>query len=194
MSTNVQTISDRLELPWYGSATTENIQDVLDRNCVSCHDGGGSDPYAGQFYTVNVTTMEGEMLTFNIPYLLLTSEPLQVYYEREVVSYPASYVTLLYPSAMMGDSMVVGTAPPQWVIPGAARESRLIEVMNMTAEDNAAELAWADRPLHPEDLGAPAVTREDREALIRSADLGGQYYSRQNVEGGFTPNPTPVYP
>ncbi|MGE0786176.1 MAG: hypothetical protein AB7S26_10840 [Sandaracinaceae bacterium] len=183
MSTNVQAIADRLELPWAGSTTSENIQDVLDRNCVSCHDGGGADPYAGRSYHVEVTTMEGEMLEYDIPYLLLTDEPIEVYYENELVAYPASYVTLLYPSAMMGDSMATGDVPPQWVIPGAARESRLNEVVNVTAENDPTELAWASRPLHPENVGGAAVTRDDRMSLIRMSDLGGQYYSRRNVTG-----------
>lgn len=193
-NTFIQDITARTELPWYGSTTARNVQDMLDANCVGCHDGGANDPYAGRFYTVNVTTMEGEELEFQIPYLDLSDRLLEVYYEDELVSYPASYVTLLYPSAMMGDSMATGDVPPEWVTPGAARESRVIEVMNMASQYDANELAWATRPLHPEDQGAPAVSREDRMMLIQSVDLGGQYYSRRNVpnEGGgygeFTPN------
>lgn len=181
--TTFRELADRIELPWYGAASRANVQEVFNRNCVSCHAGGASDPYAGRFYTVDVTTMEGEMLQYQIPYLDLSERPLEVYYEEEVVSYPASYVTLLYPSAMMGDSVATGDVPPMWVIPSAARESRLIEVLNMTAEGST-ELAWADRPMHPEDLGV-TVSREDREVLIRAADLGGQYYTRWNVEGGY---------
>ena len=128
--------------------------------------------------------MEGEMLEYQIPYLDLSSRLLEVYYENEVVSYPASYISLLYPSAMMGDSMAIGDVPPMWVEPGNARASRMIEVMNMVADADAADIAWADRPLHPEDQGV-TVSREDRLTLIRSTDLGGQYYSRWNVEGGY---------
>ena len=36
-----------------------------------------------------------------------------------MVSYPASYVSLLYPSAMMGDSMATGDVPPEWVTPAS---------------------------------------------------------------------------
>lgn len=173
-------IPDRVELPWYGAASVETVQDVLDRNCVGCHDGGASDPFAGRMYTVDVRTMEGEMLTYEIPYLDLSDRPITTYYENEVVTYPASHVSLLYPSAMMGDSMAVGDVPPEWVVPGEARRSRMIEVMNAVAEDGSR--AWADRPLHPEDQGV-TMSREDRLMLIRMADLGGQYYSRWNVDG-----------
>ncbi len=34
---------------------------------------------------------------------------------------------------------------------------------------------------HPEDEGV-TLTREERVTLIRSVDLGAQYYSRRNVE------------
>lgn len=178
-------IADRVELPWYGAASVENVQDVLDRNCVRCHDGGSADPYAGMFYTVDITTDGGEMLTYQIPYLDLSDRLIETYFSNEVVSYPVSYVSLLYVSSMDSDSMALGDVPPEWVIPGDARGSRLIEVMNMSAEGDAGDLAWVDRPMHPENLGEPAVSRADRLTLIRSVDLGGQYYSRWNVEGGY---------
>lgn len=186
-------IADRIELPWYGAASRTNVQDVFDRNCVSCHSGGEDDPFAGRFYTVNVTTMEGEELMYEIPYLDLSDRLLEVFYENEVVSYPASYVTLLYPSAMMGDSTATGDVPPEWVVPGEARASRLIEVLNMTAAGDDTDLAWPDRPMHPEDLGVN-VSREDRLMLIRMADLGGQYYSRWNVQGGYDWSMVTEYP
>ena len=71
-----------------------------------------------------------------------------------------------------------------WIVPANARGSFLVEVMNVTAEGDASERAWAERPLHPEDVGVD-VSREDRRALIQAIDLGGQYYSRWNVEGGY---------
>jgi hypothetical protein len=196
--TTHRSIPERIELPWYGAASRRNVQELFDANCVECHSGGANDQYAGRSYTVNVTTMEGEMLQYQIPYLDLSNRPLEVYYEDEVVNYPASYVTLLYPSAMMGDSVATGDVPPMWVVPSSARESRLIEVINMTAEGTS-ELAWADRPLHPEDTpewsgAGRTLSREDRLMLIRMADLGGQYYSRWNVEGGYDWSMATEYP
>lgn len=94
---------------------------------------------------------------------------------------------------MMGDSMAVGDVPPEWVIPGEARASRLIEVVNMSASADATDLAWTDRPMHPEDQGV-TVSREDRLMLIRMADLGGQYYSRWNVDGGYDWSMATEYP
>ena len=54
-------IADRTELPWYGSTSGGNVQDLFDAKCVSCHSGGAGDPYAGRSYSVTVTTEEGEM-------------------------------------------------------------------------------------------------------------------------------------
>lgn len=174
-------IPDRVELPWIAAASGRTVQDVFDENCVQCHDGGAMDPFAGRSYMVEVTTMEGEMLEYEIPYLRLDDAPLQTYYEREVVTYPASYITLLYPSAMMGDSVATGDVPPEWVQPGASRTSALIEAININADDDAGAWAW-ERPSHPEDVGI-TLSREDRLLLIEMADLGGQFYSRRNVEG-----------
>ncbi len=184
-TTTFRAIPDRVELPWYGATSVANLQEVFDRNCVGCHDGGAMDPYAGRFYTVTATDeTTGAMREYQIPYLLLTDTPIEVEYEMEVVAYPASYVTLLYPSAMMGEVVATGDVAPEWVVPGSARASRLIEVVNMTAEDDPATWAWADRA-HDDTMRAAGITlsREDRLTLIRMADLGGQYYSRWNVAG-----------
>jgi hypothetical protein len=178
-------VKDRMELPWAGSVMGTDIQDVLDDKCVSCHDGGSNDPFAGRSYTVTIPAMEDtqEPMMYEIPYLLLSSTPVEAYYENEVQTYPASYVSLLYPSAMMGDSEVEGDMPPVWVVPGSARQSRLIEKLNATPADERAGQQWAWKSAaHPEDVGVN-LTPEERLMFIRMADLGGQYYSRRNVEG-----------
>jgi hypothetical protein len=153
---------------------------------VSCHDGGANDPFAGRSYTVTVPAVDptAQPLVYKVPYLLLTSDGLDVNYEKETVSYPASYVTLLYPSAMMGESMAVGDVPdPPWVTPGSARESRLIQKINATPVDERAGKQWAwSTPPHPEDVGVN-LTPEERLMFVRMADLGAQYYSRRNVDG-----------
>lgn len=177
-------IPERTELPWAGAASNAgtphtNMQDLFNAKCVSCHSGGAGDPFAGMSYMIAVTTEEGEMLNYTIPYLDLSDRPLEVYYEMEMVQYPASYVTMLYPSAMMGDVVATGTMPPMWVVPGSARESAAIAAVNAVSEDGT-ETAWPTA-LHPEDVGV-TLTREERLMLIRMADLGGQFFSRRNVD------------
>src|SRR5207253_778140 len=111
------------------------------------------------------------------------------YYEREAVTYPASYVSLLYPSAMMGDSMVEGDVPPMWVVPGSARASKLIEKLNATPADSRSgkERAWKSAA-HPEDKGV-TLSDQQRQSLIRMADLGGQFYSRRNIPNAASYKP-----
>jgi hypothetical protein len=180
-------VAERVELPWYNAVgDAPQVQDVFDAKCVGCHDGGANDPFAGRTYMITVPAEEeGEQdQMYEVPYLLLTSTSLETYYEEEAVSYPASYVTLLYPSAMMGEVEVTGDVPdPPWVVPGSARASRLIQKLNATPVDDRAgsEWAWKTAP-HPEDVGVE-LTPEERQTLIRMADLGGQYYSRRNVDG-----------
>ncbi len=192
----VKPAAERIELPWFAASTGSNVQDVLTAKCAGCHSGGADDPFAGQTYRVVVTLedgpMAGEELTYDIPVLDLSDRPLNAYYENEAVTYPASYVTLLFPSAMMGEIRVEG-APIEWVIPGNARASRVVAKMNINAvkytedADGVPTLIETDEWAfpgggHPEDEGV-TLTREERLTLIRAIDLGGQYYSRRNVEG-----------
>jgi hypothetical protein len=55
--------------------------------------------------------------------------------------------------------------------------------MNVQAPDQT--FAYGPKPMHPEDVGV-TVTSEERLALIRAFDLGGQFYARQNTQ--FVPN------
>ena len=182
-------IAERMELPWYNAADNfgtphTNIQDLFDAKCVSCHSGGAGDPFAGQSYSVEVTAEDGSVSNYEIPVLDLSDRAMAVYYEREVVDFPVSYISLMYASSMMGDTAVTGgVAPIEWVIPANARGSRLVEAVNAVSEIDGS--AAFDRPLHPEDVGVD-LTRDERMMLIRMADLGAQYYSRRNVPGGFT--------
>jgi hypothetical protein len=185
--TTLRRVLDRTEIPWYGASTVRNLQDMLNANCASCHSGGSNDPFAGLYYTVRVTP-EGstEALEFQIPYLDLSDRPITTYYQRDVVTYPASYVSLLMPSAMMGEMEVDttglgGRELVEWINPGSARHSRLIAYMNINAYDDPSAWAWSTPP-HPENVaGAAPVSRADRMMLVHMADLGGQYYSRFNT-------------
>src|SRR5690606_28619563 len=61
-------IAERMELPWYGAITGPNVQDIFDAKCVSCHDGGANDPFAGRSYMVTVPPEEegGEELVYEV--------------------------------------------------------------------------------------------------------------------------------
>jgi hypothetical protein len=92
---------------------------------------------------------------------------------------------------------LIGTRPPVWARPSDARNSALIEKLNITASGDESRTAWplqaafsdpaiqgGTRSMHPENVGG-SLTREERVKLIRAIDLGGQFYSRKNT--GFEP-------
>ena len=197
----MQPISDRLELPWtvnkelYPDANPKVvIQKILNEKCVQCHDGGANDPFAGRTYTFTATNPgTGTAQSFVIPYLDLSEKPITVVYDRKVETYPASYVSLFFPSTMemgMGNAERTGDVPPMWAIPGSARESAMIKKLNVKAVDGT--FAWGVPAMHPEDKGV-TLTDEERAQLVQSIDVGGQFYARQNT--GFVPfNGDPVAP
>jgi hypothetical protein len=146
---------------------------------------GAKDPFAGRTYSVTAAVPgTGGSQSFVIPYLDLSDKPVQVVYDRKLETYPASYVSLYFPATMemgMGTGQVMGEMPPLWAIPNNARESAMIKKLNVKAGD---QFAYGTPPMHPEDKGV-TLTDEERLHLIRSIDVGGQYYARQNT--GFIP-------
>ncbi len=82
----------------------------------------------------------------------------------------------------MGNAKPTGDIPPKWAIVNNARESILIKKLNVKAADGT--FAYGAPAMHPEDKGV-TLTDEERLTLIRSIDVGGQFYSRQNT--GFVP-------
>ncbi|HEY1959830.1 MAG TPA: hypothetical protein VGH28_29675, partial [Polyangiaceae bacterium] len=191
-----ESIPNRTEYPWDYSniAGGASIQPILDAKCVQCHNDttNGSGPQT--FYTIGFTDpVSGATSQYQIPTFDMcgttasqycSGKPITVRYDRSTYTWPVSYVSIFYPSAMqmtMGITLLSGTVPPMWGIPADARNSEMIAHMNVTAPD--ATTAWpvSQHPMHPENVGI-TVTDAERQALIRSFDLGGQYYSRQNTK------------
>jgi hypothetical protein len=192
--TLTEAIPDRTEYPWdYNNLGKNTIQQILDTSCVSCHndkqDGNGPQT----FYTIGFTDpVSGATSSYQIPRFDMcgltatadcSGQPITVRYDRGTYTWPVSYVSIFYPSAMQmteGVTLISGTVPPMWGIPANARGSAMIQQMNVTAPDNTTAWPIAQQPMHPEDQNV-TVTADQRLSLIRSIDLGGQYYSRQNT-------------
>ncbi|MEO7091789.1 MAG: hypothetical protein ABI175_00980, partial [Polyangiales bacterium] len=92
-------------------------------------------------------------------------------------------VSLYYPAQLKGGMAkglkVVGELPPVWMEPASARASVLVKTLNPRAADGS--VAWPDLKQHGEAQGF-TLTTEEMTAFIKSADLGGQWTSRQNVK------------
>lgn len=187
-------ISERVEYPWAYANTSGNpneIQALFNAKCVSCHNESTTETY-----TITMTNdATGGSSTYEIPRLDLSDRPITVYYDRDVKPWPASYVSLFYPAALdmvMQDMTITGTVPPKWAIPSDARNSKLIEKLNITSSRDNTVYAWplgepfsdsgikgGVRTDHAAEAG---LTREEVTMLIRVIDMGGQFYSRQNAE------------
>jgi len=202
-------IAARVEYPWYAAndaANPNEIQKLLDAKCVSCHNGTTNGDGAQEFYEISMSNeLTGAAPTiFRIARLDLSSTPVTVTYDRETRAWPASYVSLFYPSAFkmemgMGAALYSGTVPPEWAIPSDARNSALIEKLNASSSLDATKYAWPlGQPFTKSDAAVPikgaartdhaqqvGLTRDELVKLIRTIDMGGQYYARQNT--GFQP-------
>jgi hypothetical protein len=159
------------------------VQPILDSACKSCHTGGASDPYAGQTYTVTATDQTtGKKTQYVIPYLYLGGEPQTVAYDMGYYQWTKSYVSLYYPYTLRTMSRgltYTGKLPPNWMVPASARDSVVIQTLNPQAPDGT--LAWAGLTQHAKDKGF-TLTNDQVLTLIKAADLGGQFTSRQNVK------------
>jgi hypothetical protein len=196
-------VAQRVEYPWDGAADgVSDIQTILTARCAGCHNETENGTGRPQETYRLVMTDGGTSTAYPLPRLDLSDRPITVTYDDEIATYPASYVSIFYPAALameMGmGTTVEGQVPPMWGIPSDARHSALIEKINVTSAFDDARTAWplgepfsqesiagGSRTLHPEDVGGE-LTRDERMALIRAIDMGGQYYARQNT--GFVPD------
>ncbi|MES1177803.1 MAG: hypothetical protein ABUL62_25990 [Myxococcales bacterium] len=192
-------IADREEYPWAKANDANNpneIQKLLNAKCVSCHNGTTNGDKPQEFYTVTMANaVLGTSTDYKVARMDLTDTPVTVYYDRRVATWPSSYVSLFYPAAMsmeMGKVTVVGKVPPKWAIPSDARNSLLIEKLNVTSVSDATKYAWPlDAAFTDPDVAGgtrtdhakvAGLTREELVKLIRAIDMGGQYYARQNSD------------
>lgn len=199
-------VAERTEYPWAYADDPGNpnqIQTILDQKCASCHNETQNGDVAQEYYEIGMTNeATDEVTTYRIPRLDLSSREITVTYDNQTRPWPASYVSLFYPAALEmelsgnGDTEVTGTVPPKWAIPSDARNSALIEKLNVSAEGDSTRFAWplgeaftngdirgGTRTNHAEVAG---LTREELVKIIRAIDMGGQFYARQNT--AFQPN------
>jgi hypothetical protein len=179
--TFTEAIALRTEYPW-----NLKVQPILNQSCTSCHNSSTTSYYS----LTRTDPVTGGVMTYRIPTLDLTDAPVTVYYDKRVVTWPASYVSIFYPAtiSMMGGNgamgiTVTGKLPPNYGVPGSARASYLTQYVNLQAPDGT--WAWSKAP-HPEDVGRPVLGNDQRRTIaVYPMDLGGQYYARQN--SGFLP-------
>ena len=170
--------------------------------CASCHNETTNGNTAQTFYTVTMPGENGAAPTVSqIPRLDLSARMITVTYDNETKPWPASYVSLFYPAALameMDETEIVDTVPPKWAVPSDARNSVMLEKLNVTSASDPSKYAWAlGQPFSDATVAGgtrtdhakvSGLTREELVKLIRAIDMGGQYYARQN--SAFVPNNT----
>jgi hypothetical protein len=180
------TAPDRL----IGMAWNKAIQPIFNAKCVSCHDGTPSA--ANPSYQI-VDPMTGAVVasfTFD-----LTDKPVAIDYGMgEVYEYPASYLSMAGPDMEAidrGNLMVTGTLPCkttagtptlQCMEPQNARDSYVIRLVNPTQlfpTPNTSVRAFNTTP-HSQTAGYTELTPTEFYKLILAADMGVNYYAREN--------------
>jgi hypothetical protein len=169
-------INQVVGLPWDSA-----LQDVLDRNCVSCHDGtpGAANP---SWTITDLESGDTQSWTFDL-------RGHEVDYglgDVMLSGYSASHLSLMGPDMMDLEEMglQIEGEVPIYIEPKNARGSALIQKINphrLYPTPDPSDRAFETMP-HAVEQG---FTLEPWEyyLLILAADLGGQFYSRENAPG-----------
>lgn len=173
------TRDNTIGVPWDSA-----LQNLFDAKCVSCHNGTPgpanpswtiSDPMTGASFTWTFD-LRGGLATYGIG-------------DEMFSGYSASHLSLMGPDMMeLEDAGLVITGEiTTYVEPGNARESLLIQKLNPVQQfptQNMGVRAFdtGQFPAHAAAVGQE-LTADEYYLLVLMADLGGQFYSRENAPG-----------
>jgi hypothetical protein len=162
------------------------IQPILDKHCISCHDGstGAQNPS----YTVtDMTSGTSQTFTFD-----LRGGKLNVVVgERMTGDFTASYLSLMGLGEILGEDVVQITGtPPNYVEAAAAEASSLMtQYLNPPQRyptvDMNTRLSPGVTP-HLLEQGQPDMTADEYYLLGLNIDMGGQYFFRENLDEAGT--------
>ncbi len=160
-------------IPW-----DQALQPIFDAKCVSCHNGtpGPANPSWGIMDPITGATFTW---TFD-----LRGGPANYGVGTQMFSgYSASHLSLMGPmmSKLEEAGLIVTGNPPNYVNPGDARGSMLIQKLNPpqqfpTVDMNHRAFDTGTNPVH-----VPSLTADEYWLLVTMADNGGQFYSRENA-------------
>jgi hypothetical protein len=175
------------------------IQPILDKHCISCHDGstGAQNPT----YTVtDMTSGTAQTFTFD-----LRGQKLNVTVgERMTGDFTASYLSLMGLGEILGDDVVQITGtPPNYVVAAAAEASPLMYLLNppqrypvdtttrafgsaaFTMNVGGTTTSYSGTP-HLVDVGQADMTPDEYYLLELNIDMGGEYFFRENLDEAGT--------
>jgi Hydrazine synthase alpha subunit middle domain len=167
-------------VPW-----STQLQAIFDAKCISCHEGTKGPANKTLTFVENIPGAVPVEFTFN-----LKGDPANIMVGTESLSgYSASHLSLLGPSTLRLEekNITVTGDYPTYVQPKSARDSLLIQKINPPAvwpDYNPGDRFVSGQTPHPEDVGGTALTRAEYRLLVLMADMGGQFYSRENKPAG----------
>ncbi|HLK94058.1 MAG TPA: hypothetical protein VKZ18_29465 [Polyangia bacterium] len=162
------------------------IQPILDKHCISCHDGstGSQNPS----YTVtDMTTGTSQTFTFD-----LRGQKLNVTVgERMTGDFTASYLSLMGLGEILGDDVVQITGtPPNYVEAAAAEASTLMtQYLNPPVRYPAVDMNTRLSPgvtPHLIAQGQADMTADEYYLIGLNIDMGGEYFFRENLSEAGT--------
>jgi hypothetical protein len=162
-----------------GVAWDKAIQPIFDAKCISCHDGtpGPANPS----YTItDPTTNTSTTFTFN-----LKNTPITMNYGMGMMeTFSASYLTMagLDMEAIEKGNLMISGNYKVYMNPEDAHGSLVIQKVNPTKlfpAPDASVRAFATSP-HSATAGYSELTPTEFYKLILAADMGVNYYSREN--------------
>jgi Hydrazine synthase alpha subunit middle domain len=170
-------------VPW-----DKALQPIFDAKCVSCHDGTASA--ANPSYTItDPATGASATWTFN----LKGDQVSLAVGDFLMDGYSASYLSLVGPDMEAIDkaNVVISGDFKVYMNPLDARGSLLMQKLNPpqqfpTQDLNARAFPVADNPPHAVAVGND-LTPDEYYRLILAADMGANFYSRENKTGGYQP-------
>jgi hypothetical protein len=151
---------------------------------------------ANQTYTIQDLT---DNITFTFTFDL-TGKPVNITVGDMMYSYSSSHVALMGPSMMFREKSLMflnGVMPKVYVEPGSAKDSEVIKMLNPPQRYPSVDMnvrAFPMGKIHPSEAGTIGghdgadpkyqLTADEYYLLELMADMGGQYYSRENAPGG----------
>jgi hypothetical protein len=161
------------------------LQNVFDAKCVGCHNGTAgpanpswtiSDPMTGASFTWTFD-LRGGAATYGVG-------------DEMFSGYSASHLSIMGPDMMELEEagLVITGEITTYVEPGNARESILVQKLNPPQQFPAQNMGvrafpTAQFPAHAAAVGQE-LTADEYYLMVLMADLGGQFYSRENAPGG----------
>ena len=163
-----------------GMAWDKAIQPVFDAKCISCHDGTPSA--ANPTYTITAQDGTSVQWTFD---LRGVKKPLVIDGEDLAGEWSASYFSVAGPDmeAIEEGNLMVSAEFKVYMKPQDARGSIMIQKVNPTQlyPTITSQRAFTTSP--HSSVGYPELTSTEFLKLILAADMGVNYYARENSPG-----------